>query len=205
MNSPTKHYSSFCSSLAHVKRIVAGVNAIECKTDLQHLKLQSYILLSHSIIEEYLENLCESAALHAKLLFKEDDKITKTLVSLISTSVIDKISDKARKKVSSDLSTNLELFAIEAINTYRSTLINNNGITTRDQSNIFLPIGVDVTEFDIGLSQNLHNFGAKRGDVAHRFKPRREETLSNVETTLLNIKRDLLGLDKEVCKVCSPA
>jgi hypothetical protein len=79
---------------------------------------------------------------------------------------------------------------------------NNHGITTADQKNILLPLGINLEVLDLGLSQNLNSFGSKRGSVAHSFKLQREETLSDVESRIRNILRDLVALDVEGCKVC---
>lgn len=191
------------ASLTKATTLVATVDPFECKTDLQHLKLQGYILISHSVFEEYLEDLCRTTAQTAKLKFDNEGIITKALLGLISTSVVDKISQKSKKKVSADLSSNLEFFAGEAVSNYYSSINSNHGITTSDQKNLFLPLGIDLETLDIGLSQNLNNLGRQRGSVAHTFKLKRESTLSDVQSRLQNILRDLESLDKEACLVCS--
>jgi hypothetical protein len=43
-----------------------------------------------------------------------------------------------------------------------------------------LPIGVDPENTDVVLMQAMHNSGAKRGEVAHSFKVRRNDTLADV-------------------------
>ncbi|MCK0121669.1 HEPN domain-containing protein [Loktanella sp. F6476L] len=203
MNSPTPFYVAMKDSLRDASKLVARDDRIECKSHLQHLKLQGYILISHSIFEEYLENLCREAARTAKKVFVDDEIITKALVALISTSVVGKISDRAAKKVSEDLSNNLTLFSTEAINTYFHTISANHGIKSSDQKNLLLPIGIDLAALDIGLSQNLNSFGSQRGSVAHSFKLEREDTLSAVQSQIDNIVRDLEVLDIEACSVCA--
>jgi hypothetical protein len=205
MISPTPIYEEMKVSLRDAKALVAGVGLLECATNLQHLKLQGYILIVHSILEEYLEKLCRAAALKARKTLADDGKITKALVALIATSVVEKISEKGKKKVTTDLASNLTIFSIEATNTFIIGLKNNHGITTNDQNNLLLPIGVDLEKLDIGLSQNLNIFGRNRGLVAHTFKLQREDTLSDVQSRIENIVRDLAVLDCEVCEVCSLA
>jgi len=202
MNSPTPFYEAMKKSLLEAKTLVDGVNPLECADDLQHQKLQGYILIVHSIFEEYLEKLCQESAMVARKALRDEGQITKALVALIATSVVDKISDKARKKVAVDLATNLEVFSMEAANSFHTVIKNNHGITTADQQNILLPLGIDLETLDLGLSQNLHSFGRKRGSVAHSFKLQREDTLSDVESRIENIVRDLALLDSEGCNVC---
>lgn len=202
MNSPTPFYDAMKASLLEAKTLVDGVDPHECADDLQHLKLQGYILIVHSIFEEYLERLCREASVLARKALIDDGQITKALVALVATSVADKISDKGRKKVVSDLATNLEIFSTEAANTFDNVIKNNHGITTGDQHNLLLPLGIDLVALDVGLSQNLNSFGRKRGSVAHSFKLQREDTLSDVESRIENIVRDLMTLDAEGCSVC---
>jgi hypothetical protein len=203
MISPTAFYLEMKASLEKASKLVATVNPLECKTDLQHLKLQGYILISHSVFEEYLEKLGRQTARTAKQKFDNEGKITKALLGLISTNVVEKISHKSKNKISTELSTNLEIFAGEAVSAYFSSLTSNHGVTTNDQKNIFLPLGIDLEDLDIGLSQNLHTFGVQRGSVAHSFKLQREDTLSDVKSRLDNIVRDLEALDREACQVCN--
>lgn len=203
MNAPTQFYGKMTESLNEAKKLVAGVDPLECKTDLQHLKLQGYILISHSVFEEYLENLGRETARLAKFKFDTEGTITKALLALISTSVVEKISQKSKKKISADLASNLEVFAGEAVSAYFSSLTSNHGVTSNDQKNLFLPLGIDLEAFDIGLSQNLNALGRQRGVVAHSFKLKREDTLSAVQSRLQNILTDLQALDSEACQVCS--
>ena len=157
MNSPTPFYEAMKKSLLEAKTLVDGVNPLECADDLQHQKLQGYILIVHSIFEEYLEKLCQESAMVARKALRDEGQITKALVALIATSVVDKISDKARKKVAVDLATNLEVFSMEAANSFYTVIKNNHGITTADQQNILLPLGIDLETLDLGLSQNLRS------------------------------------------------
>lgn len=203
MTPPTTFYADMKASLREAENLVAKVDQIECKTDLQHLKLQGYILISHSIFEVYLEQLGKATALNAKRVFEDDDKITTTLVALISTSVAAKISGKAKQKVSAELAGNLEIFTKAAVSNYVDSIRRNNGITTNDQKNLFLPLGVDLETLDMPLSQNLNILARKRGALAHSFKVQREETLSAVQSRINDIVTGLKTLDDRACEVCT--
>lgn len=183
------------SDLVAANQLVRRIDLIECKTPLQHLKLRGFILISHSAIEEYLESVCRDAARRSKKKFKETGVITKSAISLVATCVVDKISDSGRKKITSSVAQNLELFLNEAVNTFEITITNNNGITLKDQAKLLLPIGVDLSVEDLPLSQDLNAFGKKRGDVAHHFQAQSEDTLSDIKSRLNQIETSLEALD----------
>lgn len=203
MKSPTRQYKDLKKALKNAKKITRGVNMHECKSDLQFLKLHSYILLCHSAIEEYIEKLGEAVALEARKIFVQDGVITKSLVALVSAKIIDDLPEKSRKKISSDLVGNIEEFSKEAFNRYRSIVVGNNGITIKDQAAVFLPIGVDPEITDFVLMQAMNSFGAKRGEVAHSFKVRRNDTLADVMASVNTIENLLSGYDLAACKCIS--
>lgn len=200
MKSPTIYYRSLVSSLRKARLITGGVNKLGCETDLQHLKLQGYILLCHSALEQYIEDLGLAAAQAARSTYTNSGMITKTLVALISSKVIDDLPEKSKAKITSELSSNIEEFSKEAFNRYRDIVVANNGIVARDQKKILLPIGVDPESVDLVLMNNLQVFGAKRGDVAHKFKVRRAETLTSVDTDLATIAAGIVAYDQAVCE-----
>lgn len=200
MRSPTPHYRSLISSLRKAKLITGGVNNLGCQTDLQHLKLQSYILLCHSAFEQYIEELGLAAALSARKTFTTSGIITKTLVAMISSKLMTDLPERSKAKLSSDLAVNIEEFSKEAFNRYRDVVADNNGIVDRDQNKILLPIGVDPSSVDLVLKNNLHAFGAKRGDVAHKFKVQRTDTLTSVSTDVTTIAIGIVAYDQAVCE-----
>lgn len=203
MNSPTRHYEELILALDKARLITSGVNRLECNTDLQHLKLQSYILLCHAAFEQYLERLGQDAALSARKLFSEMGVISKTLVALISSKLIEDLGEKSRAKLSSDVVSNMEEFSKEACNQYLKVVRGNHGIVAKDQKKILIPVGVDPEVIDIVLMNNLARFGSKRGDVAHSFIVKRTDTLTSVETDLNAIVSSILAFDSAVCEALS--
>ncbi|MBS1070353.1 hypothetical protein JK222_01325 [Gluconobacter cerinus] len=200
MKSPTNHYKTLSKSLNKAKKINNGINKISCRSDLEHLKLQSYVFLCHSALEQYIEDLGLAAAQAARTKFSSSGIVTKTLIALISSKLVNDISSKSRLKLSEELVSSIEIFSKEAFNRYRHIVQSNNGIKKDDQKNIFLPIGVDPEINDILLMNNLHSFGTKRGDVAHKFKVQRTDTLTSVETEINAIISNIIGYDKAVCE-----
>lgn len=199
MKSPTPHYRALTASLRKARLITGGINKLGCETELQHLKLQSYVMLCHAALEQYIEDLGLSAAQTARQIYSNSGVITKTLVALISSKLIDDLPVKGKIKISSDISSNLEEFSKEAFTRYRSVVTSNNGIVERDQRKILLPIGVDPASVDVALRNSLDAFGVKRGELAHKFKVKREDTLTSVETDLNGIAAGIIAYDQAVC------
>lgn len=202
MDHPTPHYVKLEKHVAHARAIVRGVDRHECKTDLQHLKLQSYILLTHAVIEQYVEDLCLDIAKEARSRFVRESVITKALVGLVAAQVLfEKSAGRASKKIGSELVRNLDDFSKEAFNKFNEVVKSNHGIKTENLKSLFHPIGVDPTEVDLALVNALDSFGTTRGGIAHQFTIKRENTLSDVESGLTAMIRDLASFDKEAVAV----
>tara|TARA_B100000678_G_scaffold243730_1_gene215491 strand:+ start:1695 stop:2339 length:645 start_codon:yes stop_codon:yes gene_type:complete len=202
VNHPTEHYIKLEKHIAHARTIVRGVDLHECKTDLQHLKLQSYILLTHAVIEQYVEDLCLEIAKEARSRFSKKNVITQALVGLIAAQVLsEKSSGRASKKIGSELVRNLDDFSKEAFNKFNEVVKSNHGIKAENLKSLFHPIGIDPIDVDLALVNALESFGTTRGGIAHKFAIKRENTLSDVESGLKAMIRDLAALDKEAVAV----
>ena len=110
MKSPTEEYRNLKRSIKKAELIIGGVDKLGCKTELQHLKLQSYVLLCHAALEQYIESIGLEVALKARSIFSDSGVITKTLVALVSARLVDDPGVKGRNKLSSDLVSNLNEF-----------------------------------------------------------------------------------------------
>lgn len=200
MKSPTIHFRKMRKNLAHARKIVSRVDPTECKTPIQHLKLKSYILLCHAIIEEYIEDLGYDVAIKARQMFKTKGLICKSLVSLVASGIIGEVkNNKSKSKIGRDLVKNLEIFSSESLKRYKSIVDNNHGIKLENLSAVFVPIGFDPEAIDLALVNQLSAFGEKRGGVAHKFAIREEATLSAVDSDMAVIVRDLQQFDQEAC------
>jgi hypothetical protein len=186
--------------LGQAKIIVRGVDPTGCKNNLQHLKLQAYILLCHGAFEEYLESLGLAVATEARRRLKVSGILTKSIVSLVASKLLDDAALASAKKVMSNSVSDLEAFSAEAYNRYRARVTGNNGIVLADQQAILLPIGVDPAAVDVALMNSLHSFGQKRGAVAHSFKVQRQETLADVSTLVAQLSASLSSYDEEACR-----
>lgn len=198
MTGYTPHYEGLKKGLSHAEKVVGGVYPYGCKTDLQHLKLQSFILLAHAVIEQYLEELCLEVARDARTIFVREGVITKALVGLITSQVLaEKSSGKGSRRIGSDMAKNLDVFSRDAFNSYTEVIKSNHGIKKDNLKSLFFPIGIDPLTVDLALANTLDAFGTTRGLIAHKFAIRRENTLSAVQSELAVIVRDLTALDRE--------
>ncbi len=200
MEHPTTHYEALVKSIDEMKPLIRRVNPLFCETPLQALKVRSYILLSHAALEEYLEDLCKNVAGIAVKKYRDESKITRALLGLISSGLLDDISiGKAKKKVKQDLFHDIEIFAGEALTQFYNIIKNNNGIKKANQLSLLLPIGVDPESTDSATLAALDAFGTKRGDVAHKAKIVKEHTLSEIDGDLTSILAGLKLFDQASC------
>lgn len=200
MQSPTKLLASCRANVDAARQLVDDVPKDGCETDLDHLKLRSFVLLAHSVIEEYVEELALEVAKEARSKFKKEGKISKALVALIASRVLDEFKEKSARRVGSDMVRNIDIFSEEAFTTFKHAVSSNNGIQPNDLHGLFVPIGFDPSEVNGPLVQALAALGKRRGGVAHKFAIKQELTLSSFESDLNYLLRDLEIFDDEACK-----
>jgi len=201
MRSPTPYLRELRRSLKKAEMLVSGVDPNDAKTVLQNLKLRGYILLSHAVIEEYLENLTSNVALEARTIYKKNGILTHALVSLISSKLIVDVHPKNSNKLSNNLVSNIDVFSEEACSRFIALVNNNNGIKEKDQNSLLMPIGVSPSDVDPALMNALSNFGDTRGNVAHKFTGiQNVSTLANVKGSIDYIARDIEIYDMAAVK-----
>lgn len=187
------HKQKLHSDIASAERLVSKVPLHECKTELQSLSLQSFMLLSHAALEHYFESLGTYAAKRSVQRFNSEGVITKSLLGLVSCKILEDLGDKGRKKIASEVAANIGTFAGEALTLYVQKAKSNHGIKKENLNNLLIPVGVEPELEDVGAFNALDVFGTHRGDIAHQFSAiRTEHTLSNVKTTLATI---MLGVE----------
>jgi hypothetical protein len=200
MKSPTEQYTKLKRSLRVAERLIDGLDPIEIKSELEIMKVKSYVLICHSAFEQYIEDVCLEAAKKARVLYKHKGKITKTLVSLIASKVISDVSDKANRKLSAELASNIEIFSSEAFNRYRDIVNTNNGVTIRDLNQLLIPVGVDPSNTDVALMNTLDAFGKTRGDFAHKFTAQKLYTPTAALNDVRTIAEGIKVFDQAVCR-----
>lgn len=200
MQSPTKPYRDLKSSLANIKKILTRVPENECLTALHHLKVQSYILLSHAAFEQYIEELVTSISQSAFLDLKNNDKVCRAMLCLVASEAMLQVdADVARRKIKFNVGYDLLNFASQSVSNLTVDARANNGVTTADQKKLLLQIGIDPEFVDLSVSAALNAFGTKRGSIAHKVKITTSETKSSVLSETEQILTGLRNIDIAAC------
>lgn len=193
---PSEHYTKMARDLKVARKICYKVPISQCNTEIQDLKVKSFILLSHAILEEYIENIVLHVASEAIRQLAQNSTITTAAVGLISSGLIGRIEqDGISRKLKRQPFEDINLFANTAYGRFIRIVRENNGIKRNDQLKLLLPVGVDPETEDPVTMAALDSFGGKRGDVAHQFKISKTHTLSEIEGELSTIQTGLASYD----------
>lgn len=200
MKSPTDPYKTLKVSLKNIEKILARVPKGECASALDHLKVQSYVLLAHAAFEQYIEELVTVVSRAAYNQLKADNRVCRAMLCLIASEAILQVDDVARRKIKASMAINLIGFASAAVQNLTLDVKGNHGVTTKDQRKLLLQIGVDPEEVDLSVSAALNAFGIKRGAIAHKFKIKTNETRSSILSETEQIFDGLLNIDLAACE-----
>jgi len=204
MKYPSPAYRKLKKTLTGIRGVLRGVPEAGNNTNLQHLKVQSYILLAHSAIEQYLEELAESTLNDCVEKFNTHKQVNQCIVSLIAFETIAQLDDNdSRKKIQSNVVKQLEAFVNIAKKHHLHAIRSNNGIKHKDQRALLLPVGIDPMDVDAVTAAALDAFGTKRGGVAHQVKIQTSETRSSVLTETRTLLFGLENYDREACRIVS--
>ena len=200
MKSPTEPYKTLKASLQNVQKILARVPENGCVSPLDHLKVQSYVLLAHAAFEQYIEEIVAVVSREAHSQLKKDGRVCRAMLSLVASEAMLQVDDAtARRKIKSSLASDLLGFASGAVSNLTRDIKANHGVTSADQKKLLLQIGVDPEEVDLAVSAALNAFGTKRGSIAHKFKMKTSETRSSVLSETKQIFNGLISIDAAAC------
>ncbi|MBY6069529.1 hypothetical protein KUW17_22525 [Leisingera aquaemixtae] len=186
-------YKKLKKNIKTYKSILRGVPEVSNDTTLHHLKVQSYILLTHAAFEEYLEEIAKKLAAESVANFLSTRKINTCVASLVAFETVAQFSeDSSRKAIKRSVVENLNSFVAIAKRNHTNDVGDNHGIKIKDQKKILLSVGIDPEEVDAVTASVMDAFGTKRGGVAHTSKITTSETRSSavreVETILSGLK-----------------
>lgn len=163
------------------------------------LLLRSYNFLCHAAIEEYLEKF-SSYLLNSSILEAKNGLITDPLVSacfFYKISLAEVFQDRHSNPF---LDVTIKKSVSEVSSKHAQAVYENNGIRTKDQDSLFLPVGFRIFDVDRLLSQALDSFGANRGKIAHNYrittKVPKAGAVNNIKYILIMIQ----NFDSEVCR-----
>ena len=193
----TEAYKSLTESLRGIRVIMSHVPDHSCETNFHHLKVQSYVLLSHAAFEQYLEDLARYASLEAMRALKNEGAITKTLLALVTSEAVSQVDfEVSRKKITREVAGSLESFAVAARNNFEKDIKSNHGVKADNQKNLLVRIGFDPEQIDLPTFAALDAFGTKRGQIAHKVKMTTTDTRSSIIAEVRAIYSGLLHFDR---------
>ncbi len=200
MKSPTEPYKELSASLKNIRKILVRVPESECVSPLDHLKVQSYVLLAHAAFEQYIEEIVTMVSRQAHSQLKDDSRVCRAMLSLVASEAMQQVNDDvARRKIKSSVASDLLGFASSAVSNLTRDIQANHGVTTADQRKLLLSIGVDPEGVHLEVSAALNAFGTKRGSIAHKFKVKTSETRSSVLSETKQILAGLIAFDAAAC------
>jgi hypothetical protein len=187
-------------SLVEANGLLLGLDMHDVGGKTEQLKLRSYVLLCHAAIEEYLERISLSVLAESLNAFEHDGRIRDPLLSACGYYKI-LLGNEVQSRNFGDSSRDLFLKIFrKAIAEHANSLEGVNGIKTKDQDAILLPVGIKLFDYDRLLSQALNSFGGVRGQFAHSFRFKVVTPRAGLESNVNNLFRLLRPLDNMLCE-----
>ena len=153
-------------------------------------KVSAFKLLMHAEIENYFEGIVLAISADAYAKWQTSNIASPALVALLAyckkdfPALPETTADQKAKK-------GLDERIKDAYDTYNNRIrASNHGIKEKNILAMFLPIGVKIDQIDNNLLIALNNFGAERGNIAHKTKAKQQPSPSDAEQTV----NDLLSL-----------
>lgn len=176
------------------RKICKGVPKREPKTDLDHLKIRSLILLSHAVFEQYFEDLAAEVAKKSLDFLSDESILTLPAFSLISAH-----KNKFHEIIDVSVSDivflhSLLAVGVSALSAHEKVIEENHGIKASNQDKIFNPIGLDTRK--LTLRALLDSYGSKRGSVAHTAGIKTIHTRGDIERDIDTILKEIAPFDE---------
>jgi hypothetical protein len=134
----------------------------------------AYHVLAHAEIEAYLEDRALDTALAAVRAWKNNSRVSKTLLALISFSgrIMERPPGSINPEQPSQMSQWDEKIKLNkkvdlAMNDFYRIVKQNHGVKEENTIRLLLPIGIDCDDLDTVLIADLNSFGESRGLIAH--------------------------------------
>ncbi len=129
-------------------------------------KSQAYALLSHSEFEFYFEQTALQIAQKSFKCWTTTKLTTRPLVAMIayysgSFNII------PESKIANSSKENLDVRINKAFGEYNYVINNNHGIKGKNIFRLFIPIGLELNQFDDSFLLALDVYGHFRGQIAH--------------------------------------
>lgn len=156
--------------------------------------IKSFILLCHTELENYFENICKGIISRSKAQY--DDSIENGKEAVVLPSLLSLALMSERQFNENDQTFNTVKSRIDKLYTnFFATVSNNNGIKEKDLKKLLPIIGVDMSLVDDTLWSQLDAYGTKRGQIAHTTQ-KQVRRFEEEKNSINNIIKTLEELDK---------
>lgn len=168
------------------------------------LNLRAYVLLSHSEIESFLENIAKYYIDKSVEKFKSDGSINKILYWFTLSSTNEINNKNTHNAESKGYLSDPQDFIDLLVERYKSTVNNNHGIKLKNLLSLFSPLGIGQPVLDSQLLILVDSIGTTRGIFAHhgsRDSMKKitsitgpDEITQLIESIIANIKIEILDI-----------
>lgn len=124
----------------------------------------AYLLVAHSVIEFWFEELCRRAVYASLRRYALNSVASGPLVSIMQAYYWAKVNTLPRSGFEPHVG---DALVERSVKWYIDRVDDNNGIKRSNLLAILLPLGLDAAKIDDIWLDSMDSFGGQRGDVAH--------------------------------------
>ena len=196
--SPSLH--NLLCALAGADKLLCDLPEHQIPNEKCDLTLRAFSFLCHAAIEEYLEDVSRYVLRASSQYLKDESKLCQPLVAAC---LYYRVPILEIQQIGVTFADRRDFFihaADEAWRQHSQVLNENNGIKTRDQDALLLPIGCRIFDFDRILSQNLNSLGEQRGKIAHTFRMQMKVPKAGLQSNINILMKLIISLDQFLCE-----
>ena len=157
---------------------------------------RAYKAMTHAEVESYFEETGKAIAQKALENWKKNQCASRVLIALVAfRSKAENIPEAVNGKGSKEkgaLDTRVEKAHTEYIK-YVNRL--NNGIKEKNILHIFLPLGLELSDFPSELLVECNNYGAERGEIVHKTRAKQILQPADAKNSAENLLQQIEILD----------
>lgn len=157
---------------------------------------RAYKAMTHAELESYFEETGKAIAKKAWEEWKENQTASRVLIALVVfQSKTESIPESVGKNSSKD-ERNLNMRVQDAYTSYIKYINGaNNGIKEKNLLHIFLPLGLEPSDFPEELLTTCDSYGSERGEIVHKTRTKQILQPAEVNQSAENILKQVEKLD----------
>lgn len=194
----TGHYQTLCERFKELGNafLPEEFNPTGEYDDYVFERARAYKAMTHAELESYFEEIGKAIAKKAWEDWKTNQKASKVLVALmIFQSKAENIPDSAKQKQNKE-TRNLIDMVQDAYTSYIKYINgNNNGIKEKNLLHIFLPLGIELTDFPEDLLTSCDSYGSERGEIVHKTRAKQLLQPADAQQSAENLLKQVEELD----------